>query len=88
MIDETGNVYGRLTVLRTKGNLNKNGRLLWLCKCSCGAEKEIEGHAMRRGRVKSCGCLKHQMMRKRYYNSRSLIWARSSLDEVDEDIIG
>jgi hypothetical protein len=88
MIDETGNVYGRLTVLRTKGNLNKNGRLLWLCKCSCGAEKEIEGRAMRRGRIKSCGCLKHQMMRQRYHNARSPVWARSPLDEVDEDIIG
>ena len=88
MIDETGNVYGRLTVLRTNGTLNKNGRLMWVCKCSCGAEKEIEGRAMRRGRIKSCGCMKHQMMRNRYYQARSKFWNASPLDRVDEDIIG
>ena len=39
MIDETGNVYGRLVVLGTNGDITKNKRLLWLCKCSCGTEK-------------------------------------------------
>jgi hypothetical protein len=88
MIDETANVYGRLTVLRTRGNLSKTGRLLWLCKCSCGAEKEIEGRALRRGRIKSCGCLKREMTRKRYHVAKSIVWGRSSLDAIDEDIVG
>ena len=88
MIDETGNVYGRLTVLHTNGNLTKTGRLMWVCKCSCGAEKEIEGRAMRRGRIKSCGCLKRQMIRKRYQQANSKFWAANPLDTVDEDIIG
>jgi hypothetical protein len=88
MIDETGNVYGRLMVVGTNGNLTKGGRLMWVCKCSCGAEKEIEGRAMRRGRIKSCGCLKREMTRKRYHVAKSVVWGRSSLDDVDEDIIG
>lgn len=88
MIDETGNVYGRLTVLGTKGTMTKGGRLMWVCKCSCGAEKEVEGRAMRRGRVKSCGCLKHEMMRKRYHQANSRFWAANPLDRADEDIIG
>lgn len=88
MIDETGNVYARLTVLRTNGNLTKSGRLLWVCKCACGAEKEIEGRAMRRGRIKSCGCLKREMIRKRYQQANSKFWAANPLDAVDEDIVG
>jgi hypothetical protein len=88
MIDETGNVYGRLTVVGTNGNLTKAGRLMWVCKCSCGAEKEIEGRAMRRGRIKSCGCLKREMTRKRYHQASSRFWIPSALDDVDEDIVG
>jgi len=88
MIDETGNVYGRLMVVGTNGTLNKDGRLMWVCKCSCGAEKEVEGRAMRRGRIKSCGCLKREMIRKRYHQASSRFWIASALDDVDEDIVG
>jgi len=88
MIDETGNVYGQLLVLGTNGNINKAKRLLWLCKCSCGAEKEIIGRSLRKGWVKSCGCLQRKIIRERYRNARSPLWARSSLDDIDEDIIG
>ena len=88
MIDETGNVYGRLVVLGTNGNITKHNRLLWLCKCSCGAEKEIEGRYLRRGSVQSCGCLQREISRKRYRNAKSPVWCRSPLDTIDEDIIG
>jgi hypothetical protein len=88
MIDETGNIYGRLTVVRSANKLNKDKRLLWLCKCSCGAEKEVVGRFLRKGHIKSCGCLKREMTRKRYHVAKSVVWGRSSLDNVDEDIIG
>ena len=88
MIDETGNVYGRLTVVRSANKLNKDKRLLWLCKCSCGAEKEVIGRSLRKGWVKSCGCLHRDLLKKRYHHNKSPLWTRSSLDNVDEDIIG
>ena len=88
MIDETGNVYGRLMVVGTNGTLNKDGRLMWVCRCSCGAKKEVEGRAMRRGRIKSCGCLKREMIRKKYQQANSRFWAPNPLDAVDEDIVG
>lgn len=88
MIDETGKVYGRLTVLGSTGRLNKDKRLFWLCRCSCGTEKEVIGRSLRKGWIKSCGCLKREMMRRRYRNANSPVWSRSSLDDIDEDIIG
>jgi hypothetical protein len=88
MIDETGNIYGRLVVLGTNGETTKHKRLLWLCKCSCGTEKVIEGRNLRRGFVKSCGCLQRQISRRKYNHARNHVWCRSPLDTIDEDIIG
>lgn len=55
-IDETGNQYGRLTVLYLDKE-NKKPDKHWICKCSCGTIKSISGSQLRAGRVKSCGCL-------------------------------
>lgn len=60
MIDETGNQYGRLTVLGLAGV--RNNRAFWHCKCSCEAQTEcdIMGKYLRSGETKSCGCLKRE----------------------------
>ena len=31
---------------------------MWKCQCDCGQIKIIEGHLLRGGNVKSCGCVK------------------------------
>ncbi len=54
-IDLTGQKFGRLTVT-SKSKIGPNRRWLWLCKCECGAEKEIDGQALRAGDSNSCGC--------------------------------
>lgn len=55
LIDETGNIYGRLTVLcRAKNNGTK---VMWHCRCECGKELDIHGTSLRNGNTKSCGCL-------------------------------
>ncbi len=54
-IEETGNVYGRLTVLERAGR-NSERKTLWLCRCSCGKEKNVTGKQLRGGQVVSCGC--------------------------------
>lgn len=56
LIDITGKKFGRLTVIKRVGS-NKQGQSTWLCKCDCGNEKVVVGAALRRGYVKSCGCL-------------------------------
>lgn len=55
-IDETGNTYGRLTVLSRAVVENKTGGW-WNCKCECGAEIVVLGTSLRNGNTRSCGCL-------------------------------
>lgn len=60
IMDERGNVYGRLTVedLDIAANQDKNARgVLWRCRCECGKTKSVLGTQLRQGSVKSCGCL-------------------------------
>lgn len=54
--DETGNRYGRLTVMGFDG-VNKYGNALWRCRCDCGNETILPGRSLRSGNTKSCGCL-------------------------------
>jgi hypothetical protein len=51
--DLTGLVQGRLTVLRRVEN-DTRGRSQWLCRCSCGATKIMNGSNS--CRATSCGC--------------------------------
>ena len=57
VIDIAGSTFGRISVVARAGK-DQTGSTLWLCRCSCGAEKNIAGHLLRRGQVKSCGCLR------------------------------
>jgi hypothetical protein len=56
-IDETGNKYGRLTVIESAGS-NKKGNALWLCRCDCGKEITAIGISLRSQNTRSCGCFK------------------------------
>ena len=58
-IDETGNIYGKLTVLERAEN-GKYGSARWLCRCQCGAQKVVAGDDLRHGKTKSCGCYNRQ----------------------------
>lgn len=55
LIDETGNIYGNLAVLRRERN-PKSGKMEWLCRClNCNQEKFAKGFDLRNGRRTSCG---------------------------------
>lgn len=58
-IDETGNRYGRLTVVSRAGS-TKGGMARWLCQCDCGGKKVVIGTKLRRGETRSCGCLEQE----------------------------
>lgn len=51
-----GNRYGRWTVIKENGR-TKNGGVLWLCRCDCGVERNVDGRSLRNGLSNSCGCL-------------------------------
>lgn len=57
--DETGNRYGRLTVLRRYDTSAPSGiGAYWLCRCACGTEVAVLGIKLRSGNTRSCGCLR------------------------------
>ena len=57
--DETGNKYGRLTVIK-RGENDKQGNARWYCQCDCGNPELYlaRGYGLRNGHIQSCGCLK------------------------------
>lgn len=57
VVNEIGNVYGRLTVIDRVAHKSKSGYAFWRCICSCGKETIVRGHSLRAGHHKSCGCL-------------------------------
>lgn len=59
LIDLTGQIFGRLTVINYQG-VNDKGIHMWLCRCECGNEKVVRGDALRYGQTRSCGCLAHE----------------------------
>jgi len=61
-IDLTGKRSGKLTIIKDVGK-DKNGKILWLCKCECGNEKEIRSDQLTSGRTQSCGCLWEEIRR-------------------------
>ena len=63
LINEIGNRYGRLLVIKRAGS-NDRGNAVWLCKCDCGNETEVPGIVLRDGRTKSCGCLRDEFLGK------------------------
>ena len=41
----------------------KNHGVYWLCKCTCGNEKLVEGSHLRRKKIVSCGCYHNEIAR-------------------------
>ena len=58
-IDLTGKKFGRLTVVKREGT-DKNKQILWLCKCDCGNYKVVRRGHLKKGGIKSCGCLRKE----------------------------
>lgn len=61
-IDETGNVYGQLTVLHLNKEKSRGKRTYWVCSCSCGNVKSISRDSLKSGHSNSCGCLRSKIV--------------------------
>lgn len=63
-----GDKIGRLTIIEDLGCFIKNGtkrrRHYWKCLCECGNECISEDYSLKRGAVKSCGCLSNENLEK------------------------
>lgn len=68
--DETGNRYGRLTVIERAPVTDKKGRAYWRCVCDCGNERIVVGESLRHGNTKSCGCLRRELAHEGGKNKR------------------
>jgi len=62
-----GDRCGMLTVIESNGIYQKNGCLLYKCKCDCGNETVVVGTSLRNGKTKSCGCLIRDTAAKRSF---------------------
>ena len=54
--DETGNRYGKWTVIE-RSNDHKS-KIAWLCECDCGSISKVRGEVLRSGKSLSCGCVR------------------------------
>jgi hypothetical protein len=57
VINEVGNVYGKLTVIGRvypKRRFNRT-RAAFKVRCSCGNEMNVSGNLLRKGTFKECG---------------------------------
>ena len=59
--DIIGEKFGRLTVIREDGR-NKHQNVCWVCLCDCGATTRATTAKLIGGRVRSCGCLRSEIL--------------------------
>ena len=59
-IDETGNKYGRLTVIAKSNKKSSSRGIMWECLCECGNTTIVNGKDLRSGKTRSCGCLEQK----------------------------
>lgn len=55
--DMVGTRYGRLVAVERDG-CNRRGDALWRCQCDCGGFKIVPRPKLKKGQVRSCGCLR------------------------------
>ena len=78
-IEMIGKRFGRLVVIQESQTRSKHGQCKWVCQCDCGnITKPINGHDLRCGDVRSCGCLLKENMSGKthglYYTRLHRIW--------------
>lgn len=62
----TGMRFGRLMALSYEKKKSGNRkRIFWLCRCDCGKTSIVHSDVLTRNVVKSCGCLRAEVTRKR-----------------------
>ncbi|MBR5882447.1 MAG: hypothetical protein IKY97_03085 [Mailhella sp.] len=69
---EPGQQFGRLSLVKEVEHA-KGERRKVLCRCECGGERIVSFDDLRRGRIRSCGCMRKD-------NARSVAASRKKED--------
>ena len=67
-----GDQFGEWTILSPSYKENKKHKY-WLCRCSCGTEREVEAYDLTTGRSKSCGHIKQEVYPGEKYEKLTVI---------------
>lgn len=54
-----GKKFGRLTVVAFS---HSTGEVFWNCVCECGNEKVVRATHLSQGRIRSCGCVRDELL--------------------------
>ena len=88
-IDRSGQIFGRLTVVKQVGR-TKTKKVLWQCRCECSNEVVVNSGSLVTGNTTSCGCYlreritKHGGWKKGSYNTwRAMIRRCTILSDKD-----
>ncbi|HEY5870706.1 MAG TPA: HNH endonuclease signature motif containing protein [Candidatus Tectomicrobia bacterium] len=66
MSDLVGQSFNLLSVMAFADV--RNGRSYWVCICQCGEQSIVNGQDLKRGKIKSCGCLRAPSIEERFWN--------------------
>lgn len=67
LIDLSGMVFGRLTVINRAETVNL--QTMWNCRCSCGKELKVAASHLKDGHTQSCGCYNRELTSGLYLNN-------------------
>ena len=70
VVDLTGQVFGKLTVIEL--DQESSGRRKWICKCSCGNTVSVREYNLKSGNTKSCGCTRKEKSSARNLNVKQV----------------
>lgn len=71
LIDLTNKTFGEWTVIEKAPS--KNNQTMWLCQCSCGKKKVVNGYLLRKGGSLSCGCKRKENLIGQKLNSLTVL---------------
>ena len=70
-LDLTNKKFGKLTAIKKLPS--KKGKTYWLCRCDCGAEKEVQTGHLTHGLIISCGATTCKTQILKEYEKKCLI---------------
>lgn len=59
-LELTGKRFGRLVARKDTGE-RKQRQSVWLCRCDCGKDIDVQAGNLQSGNTKSCGCLRDDL---------------------------
>ena len=76
LLDITGQRFGRLVAISRDVRHKPSGKrnYYWVCDCDCGTRKAVPLSNLRNGMTKSCGCLRVDLLRKKFAESGGPSW--------------